>query len=341
MQLYHLSHIDLDGYTCQYITSQIFDAPLFFNANYGDEVMVRIDEIIEHIESSNASHHLFLITDLNLSDEEAAYVDARIKELSTQKQIELLLLDHHASGIDTAQRFAWYHLDVTRSATKITYEYFLTSHPQLSSLEPLVHAVNAVDIWLTNDESFEMGKVLMRLIDEAKEINRFMFAHENLTYKHFLLTKALPFIAQSKHIALDEELCILKKSFFQKSTNDTFDNLLTQFILTLLSAHKEQMSIIFQGHRGILTFGIQNSSIIGNAFLQKHPDFHFFMNVNPKGSLSLRANNAMDVSQMAATIAGGGGHPNASGGRIKGMPEFFRYQDLRHYIQELLTQKSS
>ncbi len=339
MQLYHLSHIDLDGYTCQFVTSQIFDAPLFFNANYGEEVMVRIDEIIEHIEASNASRHLFLITDLNLSDEEAAYVDARIKELRAQKHIELILLDHHASGIETAQQFSWYHLDVTRSATKITYEHFLTSHPQLGSLEPLVQAVNAVDIWLSDDSSFEMGKVLMRLIDEAKEINRYMFASDNLAYKHYMLSQALPYVQKGDHIALDEALCTMKKSFFKKSRNDTFDNLLTSYILALLGMHKEQMTIHFQGNKGLLTFGIQNTSIVGNAFLQAHPDYHFFMNVNPRGTFSLRADNKMDVSQMASIIAGGGGHPNASGGKLKEFKEFFRYDQLKSFIEELLKDK--
>ena len=99
------------------------------------------------------------------------------------------------------------------------------------------------------------------------------------------------------------------------------------------------MSITYQETKGILTFGIQNSSIVGNAFLKANPDYHFFMNVSPRGTFSLRADNKIDVSKMAEAIAGGGGHPNASGGKIKGMPEFFVYEELKKYIQNLLIEK--
>ncbi len=339
MQLLHLSHVDLDGYSCQFITSRLFENPIYLNANYGDEVLVRIDEAIEHIETSTAQSYLFLITDLNLSHEEATYVDSRIKEVREHKDVELLLLDHHASGLETAEAFGWYHLDVTKSATQITFEHFALHSSTLQDLTPFVQAVNAVDIWLSDDESFEMGKVLMRLVDEAKEINRYMFPAANLSYKHYMLQEALAFVQNRDHIGLDEAICQIKKSFFRHEENDTFDNLLTAYILKLLSAHKEQMTVSFQGNKGLLTFGIQNTSIVGNAFLQAHPDYHFFMNVNPRGTFSLRADNKMDVSQMASLIAGGGGHPNASGGKLKEFKEFFRYDQLKSFIEELLKEK--
>ena len=46
MQLYHLSHIDLDGYGCQMVSKEIYTnafsvdslAMYFYNANYGKEV---------------------------------------------------------------------------------------------------------------------------------------------------------------------------------------------------------------------------------------------------------------------------------------------------------------
>ena len=41
------------------------------------------------------------------------------------------------------------------------------------------------------------------------------------------------------------------------------------------------MTVYYKGHKGILNFGIQNSSIVGNGFLQKNPEFDFFMNESP------------------------------------------------------------
>jgi len=332
MEFYHLSHTDLDGYSCQLLTKSIYPDGFFVNANYGDEVKVRIDQIVKKITQEPTKEHFFLITDLNLSLEESQYLDEKIKELPN---IHLQLLDHHASGIEAAQNFSWYHLDVTKSATMLTFEYF---KPQ--GFEKYVEAVNAVDIWLDENPSFEFGKVLMRLVDEAKEINRFTFNEEHLAYKHYCLTKALSYLKKEQgHILLDEDICQIKKSFFKKEKNDTFDNLLTDFIIELLNLKKDTMTIFYQGSKGILTYGIQNSSIVGNAFLKANPDYHFFMNVSSRGTFSLRADNKIDVSKMAQNIAGGGGHPTASGGKIKGFKEFFIYEELKTFIEELLREK--
>jgi len=333
MKFYHLSHTDLDGYTCQFISKKIYPEGYFVNANYGEEVMVRIEEILKKIEEDSSA--FFLITDLNLNEEEASYLDRRIKELRETKEIKLQLLDHHLSGLETSMRYEWYHLDSTKSASLITYEYFEneTIHPY----KRLVDAVNAVDIWLSDDELFEFGKVLMRGIDEAKEINRITFMSENIAYRHHFLEKAKTFVSQEDgHISLDDQIWQIKKAFFIQDRNDTLDNLVTTYIIDLLNAKKEKMTIHYKGYKGILTYGIQNSSIIGNAFLKSNPDYHFFMNVSPKGTFSLRADNKMDVSMMAGEIAGGGGHPNASGGRIKDFKEFFVYDDLKKFIEDFL-----
>ena len=67
----------------------------------------------------------FLITDLNLTFEESKQLDQDIENLNLQGfDIELLLLDHHGSGKKSADCFDWYFLDTSRSATKITFDYF-------------------------------------------------------------------------------------------------------------------------------------------------------------------------------------------------------------------------
>ncbi len=338
MKFYHLSHTDLDGYTCQFITKKLYPDGYFVNANYGEEVMVRINEILAHVESEGGDA-FFLITDLNLNEEEAEYLDQKVKEISQTKQVKLQLLDHHLSGLETSMRYSWYHLDSTKSASLITYEHF--KNETLLPYETLVHAVNAVDIWLSDNPLFEFGKVLMRAIDEAKEINRITFLNENIAYRHHMIEAANRFVAnQQGHIAYDDAIWQIKKSFFIHEGNDTLDNLVTTYILKLLSTKKEQMTIHYKEYKGILTYGIQNSSIIGNAFLKAHPDYHFFMNVSSRGTFSLRADNKMDVSLMADEIAGGGGHPNASGGRIKEFKEFFIYEELKSFIEGYLKDNS-
>ena len=338
MKFYHLSHTDLDGYTCQFISKKIYPEGYFVNANYGEEVMVRIKDILKKIEEDD-SPAFFLITDLNLNEEEAYHLDQNIKKLQETKEVKLQLLDHHLSGLETSMRYEWYYLDSTKSASMITYNYF--ERESIKPYKRLVEAVNAVDIWLSENELFEFGKVLMRSIDEAKEINRITFTAENLAYKHYMLESALEYLSKPQgHIAFDDELWAVKKRFFIQEKNDTMDNLITTYILRLLSAKRELMTISYKEYKGILTYGIQNSSIVGNAFLKAHPEYHFFMNVSSRGTFSLRADNKMDVSLMADAIAGGGGHPNASGGKIKEFKEFFIYEELKSFIEEYLRERS-
>jgi oligoribonuclease NrnB/cAMP/cGMP phosphodiesterase (DHH superfamily) len=68
-------------------------------------------------------------------------------------------------------------------------------------------------------------------------------------------------------------------------------------------------------------------------------DYAFYMDVNFRGNFSLRSNNKLDVSAMAAHIGNGGGHVNASGGKIEGYKDSFVYADVRTFIQSYIDKK--
>jgi len=51
---HHLSHIDLDGYSCQLVMAQTPHTMISYNANYGAEVMDRLEEIIESLKKKQA-----------------------------------------------------------------------------------------------------------------------------------------------------------------------------------------------------------------------------------------------------------------------------------------------
>ena len=97
------------------------------------------------------------------------------------------------------------------------------------------------------------------------------------------------------------------------------------------------MSITYKGHKGILTYNIGNTSVIGNEFLTKNEDFDFFMDVTGRKTISLRANGKIDVSLMAKEIAQGGGHKNASGGKLTNFKDSFVYDNIKSQIQEILN----
>ena len=345
--VYHLSHIDLDGYGCQYLSTQCFDAIECYNANYGPEVTARLEEIVKKIEQDKFLHgdkqknpieRLILITDLNLTTKEGNWIEKEAVRIGAKLQ----LLDHHATGASAAERFAWYKLDTTRCATLITYDWLQTHHnfDVSNNLARIVKAINAIDIWVSEDELFEYGKVMLGMISGAREIGRILFPAEDRAFKLSMIEAAKNRVDDTDApIRLDDDLHQIKKSFFKKEKNDTKDNLVASYVTNLLSQDKQRLTITYKGHKGILGYNVGNASIIGNASMVANEDYAFYMDVNFRGNFSLRSNNKLDVSAMAAHIGNGGGHVNASGGKVEGYKDSFVYADVRKFIQTYIDEK--
>ncbi|MDQ7085763.1 MAG: phosphoesterase [Sulfurovum sp.] len=337
--IYHLSHIDLDGYGCQYISQQCFDTITCYNANYGPEVSARLAEIIKKIEQDTFLHGdsleaLILITDLNLTTKEGNWIEKEVMRVGAKIQ----LLDHHVTGKSASERFAWYKLDTTRCATLITYDWLQTHYafdPD-KTLAPIVKAINAIDIWVSDDELFEYGKVMLGMISGAREIGRILFPAEDRALKISMIEAAKNTLGEEDApIKLDDKLHQIKKAFFIKEKNNTKDNLVADYVTELLTTDKQRLTIAYKEYKGILGYNVGNASIIGNASMVANDDYDFYMDVNFRGNFSLRSNNKMDVSAMAGHIGNGGGHPNASGGKIEGYKDSFVYADVRAFVQSL------
>ncbi|MGP1450987.1 MAG: DHH family phosphoesterase [Wolinella sp.] len=349
MQVHHLSHIDLDGYGCQFISTMFFEKIKFYNANYGKEVGAKLDEIAKNSEHSGESEILWLITDLNLTLQECATLQERAESLNLSgKSVKIMLLDHHISGSECALRYPWYELDNERCATKITYETLLERFSVLDSLvdstevAEFVEVVNAIDLWKEESPYFEFGKVMMRLVVDTKELNRYMFDEEHREYKFEMLREACRFLgSKSGHIELDNEMHAMKKRALKGGPNsDTLDNIASNRQVELLGKKVDECTIFYREYRGFLSYSIGSISVLANAFLRANPEFDFYIDVGARGSVSLRANNRCDVSVLGAEIFNGGGHKNASGGRIDGFKESFLYDEVRENIKQIIKEKT-
>lgn len=307
------------------------------------EVTSKIRKIEEDIKKrSDKKKILILITDLNLSEDECEEMNkiaSRFQFLG--RDVEVQLLDHHKSGEEQAKRYKWYFLDTERSATKITYDYFMKHYKPVKkipvSFKEYVEAVNAYDLWNQDESGFEFGKVLNRACVDSREINPNLFPDNNFAYRSHVLSGAFEFMGDGRYIEYDDAILGYKKSFLaQGGKHDTIDNLVAGYVLALLNQNKENMTIYYRDYKGILTNAIGNSSVMGNAFLRANPDYDFFMDVGNSGNISLRADDKVDVSKIAARYFNGGGHPNASGGRAQGLKEIYIYSRLKEQIEERL-----
>ena len=341
--VYHLSHIDLDGYGCQYLSQKCFDTIECYNANYGPEVAARLGEIVKKIEQDKFLHGddveaLILITDLNLTTKEGTWIEKEAVRIGAKLQ----LLDHHATGAAAAERFAWYKLDTTRCATLITYDWLQAHYDfdKTNDLATIVKAINAIDIWVSDDSLFEYGKVMLGMISGAREVNRILFPAQDRAFKLSLIEAAKQRVnEEDAPIRLDDDLHQIKKAFFRQRENNTKDNLVAYYVTKLLTKDKQRLTIHYKGYKGILGYNVGNTSIIGNACMVENDDYDFYMDINFRGNFSLRSNNKLDVSAMASHIGNGGGHPNASGGKIEGYKDSFVYADVRKFVQDYIDQK--
>ena len=345
MKLFHISHTDLDGYGCQLITKEYFKEGSFYNANYGLEVKLTIKKVLEEIILFKEEEILFLISDLNLTIQESKDLDKDINKLIEEGyRIKLQLLDHHISGKKSAETYYWYYLDEKRCATKIVYDYMFEEYAGFESkinswLEPLVNTINAVDIWLDHDvKNFEFGKVIMSMISKVREVNNILFADLNREFRFYLLKEASKFLNEvDGHIKLDNEVHFLKKGFLKlDKKDDTLDNLSATYLVKTLDKVKENLTVTYKEHKGLLTYCLGSISIPANAFLKANKDYDFFIDVNKKGNASFRADGKVDVSLMASKIAAGGGHINASGGKFEDFKESIDYNEVKNYVQNKL-----
>ncbi|SFV69891.1 3'-to-5' oligoribonuclease B, Bacillus type [hydrothermal vent metagenome] len=343
--IYHLSHIDLDGYGCQYLSQQCFHTIECYNANYGPEVSARLEEIVTKIEQDkfiqgDKIERVILITDLNLTTKEGNWIEKEAIRIGAKIQ----LLDHHATGASAAERFAWYKLNTSCCATHITYDWLQTHYnfDKENNLTHIVQAINAIDIWVNNDELFEYGKVMLGMISGAREIGRILFPSQDRAFKLSMIEAAKNLLKEEDApIKLDDTLHQIKKTFFRQEKDDTKDNLVATYVTNLLTKEKQRLTITYKGHKGILGYNIGNASIIGNASMLANPDYDFYMDINFRGNFSLRSNNKLDVSAMAAEIGNGGGHVNAAGGKIEGYKDSFVYADVRKFVQDYIDKKDS
>jgi uncharacterized protein len=345
MKLFHISHTDLDGYGCQLVTKEYFKEGFFYNANYGVEVKLSIKKVLEQILEYKEDEIFILISDLNLTFQESRDLDKDVNDLIKDGfKIKLQVLDHHISGKKSSETFDWYYLDDKRCATKIVYDYIFEEYEGFDSntsdwLKPLVDSINAVDIWLEHEvKNFEFGKVLMSMISKVREINNILFADLNRDFRCYLLKEAAKYLDMvDGYIKLDNDVHFIKKDFLKLSDkDDTLDNLSATYLVKTLVDVKNDLTVTYKGHKGLLTYCLGSISIPANAFLRANPEYDFFIDVNKKGNASFRADGKVDVALLASKLANGGGHVNASGGKFDDFKEVIDYCEVRTYMQDKL-----
>ena len=232
----------------------------------------------------------------------------------------------------------------TRCASKITFETLIAREKMLNStrekwISNASEMINSVDIWLEDGYKFDFGKVAMGAISGSFELNRFMFDEEHRFYKFAILESAREFLEQPNgEVAFDNALYEIKKrALGGDPQTQTMDTITSNAQVKLLSQKKELCTIFYNDKKGFLSYSMGGVSVLANLFLRTNKEYDFYLDVNPRGNVSLRANGNCDVSEMSRELFNGGGHKNASGGKIEGFKESFSYCDIKMQIEYILN----
>jgi oligoribonuclease NrnB/cAMP/cGMP phosphodiesterase (DHH superfamily) len=173
-ELVILTHNDLDALGCM-INLHSFAPNIqkkFFYTNYNNLQTVK-ENVIDYM--SKISQTKLLIMDVSFSDNADILL-----ELSSK--YEVTLLDHHQyPGGFFDQINAKVVHDVSKSATRIAYEYFSNERLQNKRLIALTTLIDVYDIWQVNNVHF----------DAAQNLNRYFWTWDLETLYYELINNDL------------------------------------------------------------------------------------------------------------------------------------------------------
>lgn len=318
--IYHISHNDLDGYSCQVLINKTFFDIKFFNVNYGAELWGAINLVSSCLEKGD----LLLITDLNLSTEQCEFLDNASKE----KLFEIQVWDHHASGSKESERYDWYYLDTTKSATAITLEKLEEMNFKFSSEEfELVYLVNIYDTWQENNSLMSLAKSLNQTFHDNKGIFPEELVNEERDFLFFMIKRMSKNLMEKNILGAESLIYSLKQEYFGKehTYNTPMHILQIEFMYEKLIEKNEFLRFELNGLVGEAYFGLSKIfQEFSSIRLKKNLEVDFLVNINNKGYLSLRTQKEIDLSVIAQKYFFGGGHCKASGGSLLNGPNNFK-----------------
>ena len=329
-RIFHLSHTDLDGYGSQFMVSQAFYNCAFFNCDY-KAINPVINQIIKQIKLellTQSKVSLLLITDLNLTMDQADWLQRTLDKIPGRP--ELLLLDHHATGVEVAKKHAWYQLDTSQCATRLSCDWvkqFLPDEATKQKLQNLSELVNVTDMWIKQHPSFNKANFLADIMfekpwypPEMTELGRY--------YRFHLIQKIFEAFQDNKNIAEVEHLMYqIKEDFLSENhldqnivedTNIALDGKFYHLVLQRLFV--QGLNFIKIDGMNTLVFYAWTGPLfqhISSMLFELKPEIDVAIRISSNGKLSFRSHSEKNnVSLLAQKYFNGGGHPCAAGGSV-------------------------
>ncbi|MBI3965693.1 MAG: hypothetical protein HY329_08660 [Chloroflexi bacterium] len=285
---YLLTHTDLDGESCAIAVRVRFPR--------AKVVRCEIEEFSTKLERalSRPANRPLWISDLPLTSAQADRLSARGN---------VLLFDHHISNVrELGDRYPWAHLDTSRSAALIVYEYLLATYPEderLPEYRDFFLRVDDYDRWIHAYPESKALNELMALVGADEFSGRFL---RRASLRFTPAERSLLAVSERQREAYLED-AIARSVRARDQAGNTF------------------RWVLAEQHRNELA-----DRLLTDRNADPAVDYVLILNLQ-KCSGSFRSRGAVDVSKLAERF-GGGGHPNAAG--------FTLTEDQRRYLGLLL-----
>lgn len=318
---FHISHNDLDGFSCQAITKKAITDIIFYNCNYGKELELAVEKVLKQIKANDN----LLITDLNLSEQLADKLAAEKENIG----FNLELIDHHISGKVSAEKhYSWYHLNSNFSATMLTYNRFknLIKEKDISlekELEFLANAVNAYDMWQEDNEFINSGKALNSIITEKHKFPEILndLSRDYITDMLLDLSSSLNAeFNQPMHYSEGNKYYSERYWFESKlevtNPKEALETVRVRYMAKYVQEKGLRKIIEINGLKGEVHYGLSAIFQEFASIRNNSGEIDFCVNINSKGFMSFRSKGDKNVEEIARKYFSGGGHFNAAGGSL-------------------------
>jgi len=158
-RVFHLSYVDLDGFSCSTLVHKAREGNVWqINAEYSTGVDKAINRLVAKGKTFREGTLLILITDLYITEEQRAKLDA----VNTGNVDVRVISNHHIEDSALEDYPSWYYTNTNVSSTALLYAAIrVPSTTNISYLEEFVRAVSAYDTHdRTNWTVFAHGSVI-------------------------------------------------------------------------------------------------------------------------------------------------------------------------------------
>ena len=347
--LIHISHNDLDGYSCQYITNNIdFISKQYYNINY-NEILPTLNQVFAYMLKNKEKEFLFLITDISMKSDSLKKITNFLKG-NKHLKIDTKIIDHH---IDTKllDESPIVFASIDYCSTKLTYLIYKNYVKNKEKMKEFSDIVNAYDLWLEKNEYFITSKFLNNIIfsfikypDQLKSEKRnHIFKYINKFLKRLNENESLTKI-QDKLFKDNRKIAL---NSINKKTNNK--NMVYEEIMFFIYFNK--LKPIIKNEFELINFNYKDNKY--NLYICYNWDSNVFQNVShymlnnklcnlvinlkENKTLSFRSKDKINCQIIAKDFFNGGGHKNASGAYFDKMPEIHSQIECENIIKKELN----